>query len=65
MSASWVPERPSVAPSGAPVNARGLSNLVYANMKDYCRRVARGVLVGAAYKNGKPENAWFTLTRQR
>jgi formate dehydrogenase assembly factor FdhD len=31
-------------------------------MKDYCRHVARGVLVGSAFRNGKPENAFFTLT---
>ncbi len=44
-------------------NDVGLSRLVYMNMKDYCRRVAKGVLVGKAYKLGKPEGNYFTLTR--
>ena len=43
-------------------NDKGLSNAVYAGMKDFCRRVARGVVVGAAFKNGKPADAWFSLT---
>lgn len=43
-------------------NDRGLSRSVYMDMKDYCRRVARGVVVGKAWKNGVDQNAWFTLT---
>lgn len=53
-------------PGGWPAfipNDAGLSRLVYMNMKDYCRRVAKGVLVGKAYKLGKPEGNFFTLTR--
>jgi hypothetical protein len=56
---------PSFFPPGWPAykpNDHLLSKLVYAGMKDYCRHVARGVLVGAAYRNGKPEKAFFTLT---
>jgi hypothetical protein len=53
-------------PGGWPAftpNDVGFSRLVYMNMKDYCRRVANGVLVGKAYKSGKPEGNFFTLTR--
>jgi hypothetical protein len=56
---------PSEEPEGWPPfkpNEAGLSSLVYAHMKDYCRRVARGVLIGKAYKNEVSQNAWFTLT---
>jgi hypothetical protein len=56
---------PSEAPEGWPPfkpNEAGLSALVYAHMQDYCRRVARGVLIGKAYKNEVSQNAWFTLT---
>ncbi len=56
---------PDRAPPGWPQykpNEAGLSRLVYANMLDYMRRVARGVVVGMAYKNGKAEGAWFSLT---
>lgn len=57
---------PPSAPVGWPAfvpNDVGLSRLVYMNMKDFCRRVARGVLVGKAYKLGVAQNAYFTLTR--
>lgn len=59
---------PPFFPAGWPAykpNDRGLSRAVYYNMKDYCRRVARGVLVGSAFKLGKQQNAWFTLTLVR
>lgn len=44
-------------------NDKGLSRAVYMNMKDFCRRVATGVLVGKAYKLGVEQGAFFTLTR--
>jgi hypothetical protein len=53
------------APEGWPAyspNDKGLSRLVYAHMIDYCRRVARGVIVGKAYKKGVDQNAYFTLS---
>ena len=56
---------PSEAPDGWPTfkpNEAGLSRLVYAHMKDFCRRIARGVLIGKAFKNDVSQNAWFTLT---
>lgn len=44
-------------------NDVGLSRAVYMNMKDFCRRVAEGVLIGKAYKQGVAMGAYFTLTR--
>jgi hypothetical protein len=44
-------------------NTAGLSRLVYANMKDYMRRVARGIVVGKAFKLGKSQDAYFVLAR--
>jgi hypothetical protein len=55
------PEVPAGFPAFKP-NGSGLSRLVYMNMIDYCRRVARGVLVGKAYKLGVDQKAWFSLT---
>ncbi len=57
---------PGTSPIGWPAykpNDRALSRLVYMDMKDFCRRVARGVLVGKAYKHGVAQNAYFTLTK--
>jgi hypothetical protein len=31
-------------------------------MKNYCRRMAKGVIVGTAFKKGIPQGAYFTLT---
>ncbi|MFO0759452.1 MAG: hypothetical protein U0359_23375 [Byssovorax sp.] len=59
---------PARAPEGWPTfapNERGLSRLVYAHMIDYVRRVAKGVVVGKAYKKGVDQNAYFTLTLPR
>ncbi len=57
---------PPFEPPGWPAykpNESGLSRLVYAHMKDYCRRVARGVIIGSAFKKGAEEGAFFSLTR--
>lgn len=57
---------PPFEPTGWPrfkPNDAGLSRLVYGNMIDYCRRVARGVVVGKAYKGGVDQGAWFSLSR--
>jgi hypothetical protein len=59
-------EPPRGAPRGWPAfrsNKSGLSRLVYMDMKDFCRRVAKGVLVGKAYKRGVSQDAYFTLTK--
>lgn len=56
---------PAFFPAGWPTykkNTSGLSSQVYGNMKDYCRRVAKGVIVGAAFKSGVAQGAFFTLT---
>lgn len=61
-------QEPSFFPEGWPKykkNTSGTSTLVYAHMKDYCRRVADGVVVGEAFKNGKAVDAFFSLTMSR
>jgi hypothetical protein len=55
---------PPFEPAGWPVyrpNDRGGSKLVFQDMKDYVRRVANGVCVGAAFKLGKAQDAFFLL----
>jgi hypothetical protein len=46
-------------------NERGLSRFVFGHMHDYVRRVARGVVVGKAYRHGKDQDAYFSLTLPR
>jgi hypothetical protein len=58
-------QEPPFFPEGWPAykpNGHLFSRLVYFNMKDYCRRVARGVIVGTAFKKGVAQGAFFTLT---
>lgn len=52
---------PEMFPAYKP-NDVALSKLVYARMKDYCRKVAKNVVVGAAFKDGKEQGAYFSLT---
>jgi hypothetical protein len=57
-------ELPPAEPDGWPAfvpNTRGLSRAVFQDLKDYCRRAARGVFVGRALKNGRDQNAYFVL----
>jgi len=42
-------------------NEAGLSRAVFMNLKDYCRRAGRGVLVCKATKKGVDQNAYFSL----
>lgn len=59
---------PPFEPAGWPryvPNERGPSRLVFKDMHDYVRRVADGVMVGAAYRHGVPRDAWFSLTLAR
>ncbi|WP_156040684.1 hypothetical protein [Chondromyces apiculatus] len=59
-------EPPPGEPAGWPAykpNTAGFSRAVYADMKDYMRRVARGVIVGKAYKKGIDQGAYFSLSR--
>lgn len=51
--AGWPPYRP---------NEAGMSRFVFKDLHDWVRRVARGVLVGKAYRGGKDQNAYFSLT---
>jgi hypothetical protein len=55
------PGEPAGWPAYTP-NERGLSRFVYGHMHDYCRRVARGVVVGKAYRHGVEQDAYFSLT---
>ncbi len=57
---------PPFEPSGWPAwraNESGGGRLVFMNLNDYVRRVARGVVVGIALKLGKDQDACFSLTR--
>jgi hypothetical protein len=57
---------PPGIPTGWPpfkANDEGLGRAVWMDMKDFCRRVANGVLVGKAYKKGAAQGAYFTLSR--
>ena len=56
---------PPGEPAGWPAykpNESGLSRFVYGNMHDYVYRVARGVVVGKAYRHGVSQDAYFSLT---
>ena len=55
---------PNLQPPGWPINnSRILTSAVFSGMKDYCRYVAKGVVIGAAFKGGKSRNQYFMLTR--
>ena len=57
---------PTLQPPGWPEikpNARGLiPRATYADMIDYCRRVSKHTVIGAAFRHGKPRNQYFILT---
>ena len=56
---------PAFEPSGWPAyrsNDRMGARFVFMDMHDYVRRVARGVVVGSAFRRGIHQNAYFTLT---
>jgi hypothetical protein len=58
---------PADVPDGWPAlkpNSSGFSWFVYRNMHDYCRRVAKGVILGEATRLGKPMNSYFILARK-
>jgi hypothetical protein len=57
---SEVPGWPAYRP-----NEQGFSRFVFGHMHDYVRRVARGVVVGKAYRHGKDQDAYFSLTLPR
>ncbi len=56
---------PPFEPQGWPryrPNHVGASRFVFMDLHDYVRRVARGVVIGAAFRHGKNQNAYFSLT---
>jgi hypothetical protein len=55
-------EKPSEWPPIRP-NDSGLTQFVYGHMKDYLRRVYGRVLIGRAFRHGKPTPNYFVLAR--
>jgi hypothetical protein len=58
---------PAERPPGWPDirgNDRGIARLVYGDMVDYMRRVARDVFIGSAYRHGKEAGNYFVLCRE-
>jgi hypothetical protein len=56
---------PPFEPAGWPAfvpNDKAFSIFVFKDMHDFVRRVARGVVVGSAYKRGVKQRQWFSLT---
>jgi hypothetical protein len=56
------PDRPPSWPPIIPNSAR-LSRFIYYQRVDVIRRVSHHVVVGRAFKKGKPFDAWFALVR--
>ena len=57
---------PAAVPAGLPAprsNDDGVGRLVFGGMNDYLRRVAAGVLIGWAFKDGKDLKTTFVLAR--
>lgn len=57
---------PTLQPPGWPEikpNTGLIPGITYGNMLDYARRVSKHTVIGAAFKDGKPRNAYFLLTR--
>ncbi|MFW5741592.1 MAG: hypothetical protein ACOC1F_14670 [Myxococcota bacterium] len=55
---------PPFEPAGWPAyrpNEAGASRFVFKDLNDYVRKVARGVVVGAAFRHGKDQDAYFVL----
>jgi hypothetical protein len=57
------PEAPPGWPRIIPNSAR-LSRFIYNGTIDVLRRVSEGVVIGRAYRAGKPMDAWFALVRR-
>lgn len=45
-------------------NSKGLSRLVYFHTRDFMRKVSKHVSIGAAHKEEKPLDHYFTLVRE-
>ncbi|MCA9554367.1 MAG: hypothetical protein KC933_30305 [Myxococcales bacterium] len=57
---------PTLQPEGWPEirpNTGLIPGLTYGEMLDYVRQVSAHTVIGAAYRKGKPRNAYFLLTR--
>ncbi len=57
---------PTFQPEGWPEirpNTGLVPGIVYGNMLDYVRRVSKDTIIGSAFRDSKPRNAWFLLTR--
>lgn len=57
---------PASAPAGLPAvtsNDGGVAKLVFGGMHDYVRKVAPGVVIGWAFKDGKDLKTTFVLVR--
>lgn len=57
------PAKPAEWPAIKP-NERGISNLVYAGMHDFMRKVSTHVSIGRAYKKGRETVNCFVLCRE-
>lgn len=57
------PDRPPAWPPVIPNSAR-LSRFIYYQTADVIRRVSRHVVIGRAFRKGKPFDAWFALVRR-
>jgi hypothetical protein len=55
-------EKPSEWPA-VRTNSGLIAGVVYGGMLDYVRFVSNSTIIGAAFKGGKPRNAYFLLTR--
>jgi len=58
------PAKPAAWPRILPNSSR-LSIFVYHGMIDVLRRVSHDVIIGRAYRRGRPFDAWFALVRRR
>lgn len=56
------PGKPPAWPRIIPNSAR-LSRFIYYQTTDVLRRVSRHVVIGRAYRKGRPFDAWFALVR--
>jgi hypothetical protein len=57
------PGKPPAWPRIIPNSAR-LSRFIYYQTTDVLRRVSRHVVIGRAYRKGRPFDAWFALVRR-
>jgi hypothetical protein len=58
------PGKPAAWPDILPNSAR-LSRFIYYQTTDLLRRVSKHVVIGRAYRKGRPFDAWFALVRRQ